>query len=627
MTNVMVILSAYRAAALAIFCLACAGASAQVSNNQSLKGTYYFRQTLVLTDGTAAFVETHSASGTLIFDGNGNFTITGQQLLGTTPAAALSRSGTYTVSPGGFTTLSNPILAGFNMNARLGAGALVASSTEAGATIFDMLVAIPAPARSLTNQTMTGVYWISSLEFPNGAAANMRNTNFKLTATGTGGFAENAVKGQAVNLGNTLLSQTVSPMTYAIAPDGTGTLTFPPGAGLDVTTEIIEGVKNIYLSQYGTYFIGGSMAPGVHGLVVGVKAFPGNATNTSWSGLYFGAGMRYDTAPARLTAAVGSVNATTLGSVWARRTKQSDGLFDSSPLITYSLGPDGSAAYTSTQGHVDIAATAQNFATSGVDVASSTSYEIYFGARALPQSGTGVFLNPQGILNAANFAPAGYPVSPGGFVTLFGTGFPIQATSAKLPFPTTLAGVQLSVNGTAAPVYAVSATQISAIVPFAVTGSTATFVLTVNSSKSNSVTVPLAPTAPGIFSITSNGLGDGAILHADYSVVSQSNPALPGEIVQVYLAGLGAVSPTVADGTAAPGKQPLALVTGPLNVYIGGLPAATIQYKGLAPGFAGLYQLNVQIPFNLGPGPQDLAIQTTDGFTDMVNVWVASQGQ
>ena len=95
--------------------------------------------------------------------------------------------------------------------------------------------------------------------------------------------------------------------------------------------------------------------------------------------------------------------------------------------------------------------------------------------------------------------------------------------------------------------------------------------------------------------------------------------------MQVYLAGLGTVNPTVNDGTAAPGKEPLARVTGAVNVYVGGLAAPNIQYKGLAPGFAGLYQLNIQIPSNLGPGPQDLAIQTNDGFTDMVDVWVASQ--
>ncbi len=578
----------------------------------------------MLTDGTANIVEIHSAAGTLIFDGNGNFTITGQQLLDTTPAAALSGTGTYTVNPGGFTTLSNPIRAGAAINARLGVNTLVGSSTEAGATIFDLLIAIPA-AQNVSNQTLSGAYWVSSLEFPNGGISNVRDTNFKLTANGAGGFSENTVTGQAANLGNRLLTQTVSPMSYSVAPDGTGTLTFPAAAGLDATTQLVAGSKNIYISQDGTCFIGGSLAAGGHGLIVGVKAFVGGASNGSISGPYFAAGMRYDTAPARLTAAVGSMNVTGPGSVWARRTKQSDGLFDASPLIAYSLNADGSAAYASTQGHLDVARSGQVFSTSGVDVANSSSYEIYFGGQVLAQSGTGVFLHPLGILNAANFAPAGYPVSPGGFVTLFGSGFPAQPASAKIPFPPTVGGVQVSVNGTAAPVYSVSSSQISAIVPYGVTGSTATFVVTVNNTKSNSVTVPLSPTAPGIFSLSSNGLGDGAILHADYSVVNQGNPALPGEILQVFLSGLGAVSPAVTDGSAAPGKEPLARATAAVNVYVGGLPAPNIQYKGLAPGLAGLYQLNVQIPLNMGPGPQDLAIQTVDGFTDMVDVWVASQ--
>ena len=615
----------YRAAALTIFCFAGTCVSGQVSNNQSLKGTYYFRQVLMQTDGTTNIVATHSAAGSLIFDGNGNFTVTGQQLVGTSPPAALTGSGAYTVKPGGLTTLTNPIQAGVTLNARLGIGVLAGSSTEAGPTIFDLFIAIPAPTQSVSNQTLSGAYWISSLEFPNGGATNIRDTNFRLTSSGAGGFAENTVTGQAANLGNILLTQTVSPMSYSVAPNGTGTLTFPPAAGLDITTQLIEGPKNIYISQDGTYFIGGSMAAGGHGLVVGVKAFATGGSNSSWSGLYFAAGMRYDTVPVRLTSVTGSVNATSLGSVWARRTKQSDGLFDASSLLTYSLGPDGSGAYTSTPGHVDIAIGGQIFSTSGVDVGNSTSYEIYFGARMPPQSGTGVFLQPQGIYNAANFAPAGYPVSPGGFVTLFGSGFPAQPISSKLPFLTTLAGVQVSVNGTPAPVYAVSSTQISAIVPYSVTGSTATVVVTVNGTKSNSVDVPLAPTAPGIFSITSNGLGDGAILHADYSVVSHNNPAIPGEIVQVFLSGLGAVSPAVSDGTAAPGKEPFARVTAAVNAYVGGLLSPNIQYAGLAPGLAGLYQVNVQIPFNIGPGPQDLAIQTATGFTDLVNVWVASQ--
>jgi uncharacterized protein (TIGR03437 family) len=601
-------------------------ANAQVSSNQSLTGKYYFRQLLLITDGTANITDTRTAAGTLTFDGNGNVSMTGQQLVGTAAPAALAISaGTYAVKPGGFVTLSNPLRAGATVNARLGVGALVGSSTEAGNTVFDLLIAIPAPTSSVSNASLSGPYWISSLELPAGGAANIRDTNFKLTADGAGGFKENTITGQASNLGNILLNQTVGPMTYSVAPDGTGSMLFPAAAGFNNSTQLMEGAKSMYFSSDGNYFIGGSTAAGGHGLVVGVRGFLNGATNASWKSLYFAAGMRYDTAPARLAAVVGSVNATTLGSVWARRTRQSDGLFDATPLIAYSLNGDGGGNYTTAQGHVDVSVNGQLFTTSGVDVARSLSYELYFGVRMPPQSGTGVFLHPQGIYNAASFAPAGAPVSPGGFVTMFGSGFPAQsASAAAFPFPTTLGTVQVSVNGTPAPVYAVSSAQISAVVPNGVNGSTATFVVTVNGTKSNSVDVPLAPTAPGVFSLASNGIGDGAILHADYSVVNQASPALPGEILQVFLTGLGATTPPVPDGAAAPAK-PLAQVVAPVAVYVGGLRSPNLAFKGLTPGLASLYQLNVQIPTNLGPGSQDLAVQTADGFTDLVSVWVASQ--
>ena len=117
------------------------------------------------------------------------------------------------------------------------------------------------------------------------------------------------------------------------------------------------------------------------------------------------------------------------GSVWARRTRQSDGLFDAAVLLTYSLGADGSGTYQSTAGHVDLASTSQTFTTSGVDIGNSNSYELYFGARMPTTSGSGVFLDPQRVLNAANFA-LGYPLSPGGFVALFGTGFGTQNVTA-----------------------------------------------------------------------------------------------------------------------------------------------------------------------------------------------------
>ena len=47
----------------------------------------------------------------------------------------------------------------------------------------------------------------------------------------------------------------------------------------------------------------------------------------------------------------------------------------------------------------------------------------------------------------------------------------------------------------------------------------------------------------------------------------------------------------------------LARVVTPVEARIGGL-AAAVQFAGLAPGYVGLYQVNVQIPSGIAPGPQ-----------------------
>jgi len=602
-------------------------AEGQVSNNQSLIGKYFFRQVLLETSSGSTVTQTASASGTLTFDGNGNVTINGTQLSGTAAATPLSGQGTYTVSPGGFVSLLNPLLPSATVNARLGAEGLIGSSTEAGPNVFDLLVALKGPVNGVTNRAMSGPYWVSSLELPNGGIANIRNTNFTLTANGNGGFAETTVSGQANNLGNKLTTQTVGPMSYLLTTDGSGTLTIPAASGLDNTTQLIEGVKNIYLSTDGNFFIGGSTDAGGHGIVVGIKAFAGgpvnSASNSSLNGFYFAAGMSYNTATSTLTSMVGSVNPTSQGTVWDRHTRQSGAaLFDANPLTPYSLNADGSGTFTGLAGHIDLAANSQVFSISGVDVSSSATYALYLGDSVLAQSGQTPFLHPLGVFNAANYAPPGYPVSPGEFVSLFGDGLaPGLVQAGGIPFPLALAQTGLTVNGIPAPVYVVSPTQINAVVPYEVTGTTATFVATVGSSSTNAVTLPLAPTAPGVFSINANGLGDGAITHADYSVVSKSSPAKPGEVVVVYLTGLGAVSPTVQDGTAAPANPP-ATVVALVTATVGGIPVSNIQFNGLSPGSSSLYQLNIQIPPGTPSGPQTLQITTPNGSTSMVDVWV-----
>lgn len=615
--------------AAALLVLSATEVAAQDFGNPALSGTYYFRQTLIHAPVGDGDTSMESLEGKLTFDGSGNVNFQAEHLVDAEPSQNLSVSGTYEVQPGGFVRLTNPLDDTLAINARLAEGALVGSSTyaeAAEANVFDLLIAIPAATEPLSNETLYGSYWVTSLEFPQGSTANTRATRFKLTSNGAGAFQEITVTGHAANLGNTLFSQTIAPITYHIAPDATGLLTFPLMQGQDRTSQLIGGAKAMAISADGDHFIAGGREPGDHGFVIGVRATPPGAELPAWSGFFYAAGMRFDADLNRLATATASLNVTATATsnaiVWARRVHQSDGLFDASTLTTFSLSADGSGPLLSTAGHVQVADSGEFFSTTGVGIGDSPGYELYFGARIPPQSGTGVFLNPQGVLNAASFAPPGYPISPGGFITLFGSGLSEQsAVTQTLPFPTTLAGVQVRINGVLAPLYSVADGQISCIVPYEVSGSIATIMVANDGIDSNVVEVPLAASAPGIFSLTQNGLNDAAALHLDYSVIDQDNPAAPGEAIQIYLTGMGAVDPPVMDGTPAPGAEPLARTVGPLAVTIGGR-IANVLFSGLAPTLAGLYQLNVEVPEDLEPGVYSLAVQTLDGFTDMVDLRV-----
>jgi uncharacterized protein (TIGR03437 family) len=106
---------------------------------------------------------------------------------------------------------------------------------------------------------------------------------------------------------------------------------------------------------------------------------------------------------------------------------------------------------------------------------------------------------------------------------------------------------------------------------------------------SSSVTVQSV--APGLF------LGPGgqaAALNQDGSANTPSNPAAVGSVIAVFMTGLGPVDHAVATGAAA-SANPLSRVTGTVSALIGG-QSAQVAFAGLAPGFAGLYQVNVRVP-------------------------------
>src|ERR1017187_11041507 len=120
--------------------------SAQVLNNQSLSGKYYFRHISFSTDGRnpQSLTDARTLMGSIAFDGAGHYTYIGQQLIATSAAVSQTGSGAYSLDQGGFVSLDSPQRTGAKINARFAAEAVVGSSTESTDNTFDLFVAIPA---------------------------------------------------------------------------------------------------------------------------------------------------------------------------------------------------------------------------------------------------------------------------------------------------------------------------------------------------------------------------------------------------------------------------------------------------------------------------------------------------
>jgi uncharacterized protein (TIGR03437 family) len=206
------------------------------------------------------------------------------------------------------------------------------------------------------------------------------------------------------------------------------------------------------------------------------------------------------------------------------------------------------------------------------------------------------------VTNGASFQQG---ITPGSIATLFGTHLS-NATginlASGLPLPRQLVGVSMTLNGIQAPIFAVDNVngqeQINFQVPWELAGQRSASLVVNNNGQANSpVTVNIQLVSPGIF--TTNGI-TGAILHGGQpNLVTSSNPAFPVERVTLFVTGLGSVSPSVATGAAAPIPPPVTTQTP--TVTIGGVDV-TPEFFGLAPGFVGLYQVNVQVPAIVAAG-------------------------
>jgi uncharacterized protein (TIGR03437 family) len=635
---------------LFLFVLTAVGqADAAVLSNSSLIGQYYVRHVEFTTDANNNVTDARSIFGSITFDGVGNYSVNAQQLIGNgSPQAGFIVSGTYSMSPSGAVALTNPQNNALTINARFGTEALIGSSTEAPGSTFDMFVAIPAPASGASppysDSTLAVNFHMVDLELTSASTSQVRASGMSAQFDGAGNIQTFLPLGHVASF-NSGATQTGEEFTgtYAVNGTGSGTLTFVPVPGTTTASNLLlsGASRSLYVSATQNVFI--AATPGAHDILIGIR---NAATDSiSFSGRYWVDRLELNAVPFNQVY-VGSASVTSAfnEALLTARYHQLpvppgfSALGNNTSSLAYQTLTDGfgGGCNCGIGSYGNVVTNGPSFVmagtggtilavTPGVDAtgtsSDTSSYLILFGMQIPTLTGPGVFLNPQGIVDSATYSPVGDYIAPGEFISMYGSGLANGTTTATmLPFPKTLGGVSVSINGTPTPVYYASPGLIICVVPYELSGLIATIVVDNNGTLSNPVTVGAALTSPGAFSANDLGFGDGAITHADNQNVNLTNPATIGETVQMYLAGLGALNTPVADGNGAIGIDDAG--ASPPIVLVDGKPAV-VSYWGLTPD-AGLYQINFTVPTGIPGGELPVTIATPNAVTATITVAIAA---
>ncbi len=254
-------------------------------------------------------------------------------------------------------------------------------------------------------------------------------------------------------------------------------------------------------------------------------------------------------------------------------------------------------------GHASTAVSAGGTAGAVVVTASSNGFNATFNLTVIPPGPANiVFLNGASLQAGA---------AAGAIVTIQGTGLATGVNGVVLPnnilgpLPTSLAGVSVTFNGTAAPIFSVSnvngVQQVTVQVPYEVAGlGTASVVINVAGGGSGTFTVTLKPYSPGLFATNVFGLANQIVaIRPDGSYVSPANPAHRGEAIIIFATGLGQTNPlTGTNESGVPNQNVIA------NIAVGfnnsGTPFISAQS---VIGDVGVYAITLVVPTNTAAGP------------------------
>lgn len=205
-----------------------------------------------------------------------------------------------------------------------------------------------------------------------------------------------------------------------------------------------------------------------------------------------------------------------------------------------------------------------------------------------------------GIVNASNYAPG--PFAPNSVLSIFGTGLSRSARSLTGEdvrgnmLPTELNFTQVLVDNSPAPLFYVSDTQVNFLIPAKQSVGEARIQVISQSQWGPVVVIQVVDAAPALFLLPN---GYAIATHADNSLITSESPARGGETIVIYVTGLGKTVKNPNTGEI-PTYVSEIVARESLQVSTGG----KVEYAGLTPLSAGLYQINLVLPATIGPDPE-----------------------
>ncbi len=571
-----------------LFLVAATAALAQVPvlDQRSLNGKFNFVYGVYQRSNSSV------AMGSITFDGQGHYTAA---------TGSLTAQGFYRVNSDGTGSLTNPLdPLQPPLSLRLAAGvAMMGGSTieQSTADRHDLLLALPAPTQS---PAIAGAWGGVTFLYSPGPPALARAGRFRLVFDSNGNVNSTSWTFHESDIDNGAFHDITSSGAYSVEASGTGSYTSA------------QGTKRIAVSADGNTYIGidGGNAPE---MIFAARLADGAASQAGLQGRYWwlqlGAAPPGGDAGQRASAFAWAISNAVQGGEgrglarWSGWGQFIDGptgrLLDFSNMLgPFAVNPDGRVdlGFGGRGGPGIGVISASNFAL----LWSTTSTTDYSFAMAIqgpsfqPAPGQSVFLDPNGPMQAATASAHPFPFAPGTLVMVRGAGLAssIQAATG-LPLPTSLGATSLTANGQPVGLIRVASDSITFVMPWATAGAgRIRLKATVGGVDSNQITVRAAPASPGFFSSTGDGLGMVLGTHADGSLIKADSPAAPGEVVVLYASGLGATATSLAEYAAATSAN---ATTVPVQVDVAGVQAE-IRYAGLAPGFPGVYQINIVIP-------------------------------